>query len=329
MLASSDGTLVVSIASGAVPFGSGNASPLVQALAPQTGSLTFATRAGDETGYRLWHYRPESAPEPILTLESRNHYIESAAITRDGSRIAYSVLVWPPGDADGWYEQLWVVNVDGSNNRLVADHTGEAIVDPGPFRLAPVGWSRDRSTIYMVTNTDSEATPTGLYSVNVATGAISKANTPEETLWRATVSPSGARLAYYSFQWVPVEGQFPEPGPPFAIKLVELSSGNTVAVWESDTEQVSDPVWSPDGSAIAFSRSRNTIAVVNLVDGSQTSVLAGGAQDWLRPRVWLSDGRVVYTTGAFGDQLFSIRLDGSSPRFIDEVERVSVLGEVP
>ena len=284
---------------------------------------------GRASGETLWIIRPNSAPQALLTLENLPTF-SLIAISQNGAQIAYSLYGWGGSNTEDWYEQLWVVGSDGSNNRLIADRTGDSIVDPGPFRLDPIAWSEDLSSVYMLTGTDSESTPTELYIADLQTGEIRKAKIPQETLWQVAFNEDRSRIVYSSFQWVPVEIGFPEPGPPFAIKVTELATGSTRVVWESEHEFVSNPVWAPDETAIAFSKNRNELATVDLNTGELKIVILGDAEEFLEPRSWLSDGRIVYTEGpAYGDErLMSVRADGSEPVVIDSVDRVRVLGEL-
>jgi len=330
LAASSDGEWSIPVIHRAMGYASHSSSPFIHALAPADGSIAYVTGPTRDRGYTLWIYRPNSLPQALVTVDGPPTHIESVAISQDGSQVAYSLLYWP-ASFDDWNEQLWVVEADGGNNRLVADRTGDAIVDPGPFRLGPVAWSEDMAKIYMVTNTDSESTPTGLYEADVATGEIRKASTPQETLWRAMFNEDRSKVLYSSFQWVSVNQGFPERGPPFAVKITDLASDTTRVVWESDAAFVSDAVWAPDETAVAVSMAQNKLAIADLNTGELKIVTEGDPDEWLQPRAWLSDGRIVYTSGLlYSDlRLMSIRTDGSDPIFIDDVEQVHVLGELP
>jgi Tol biopolymer transport system component len=326
-LASSDGEASILIALRTQSYASYSSSPFIHALAPSDGSFAYVTPSGEESSSMLWIYQPNSVPQALLEVESPPH-IESVAISQDGSQIAYSLLIWGGDDPQEWYEQLWVVGSDGSDNRLVADRTGDSIIDRGPFRLGPVAWSEDLSKVYMVTNTDSEATPTGLYVADLETGEILKANTPQETLWRAMFNTDRSEVVYTSFVWVDVPNSMPDAGPPYSIKITELATGDTAIVWESAAEFVSNAVWSPNESALAFSKNRNALVIVDIKTGALEVVLSGESR--VRPLAWLSDGTIVYSEGDSGvTQLMTVHTDGSEPTFIANVSRVHVLGELP
>jgi Tol biopolymer transport system component len=323
-VASSDGTRSVDLVSGASHY-----SPLSYDLAPTDGAFIYVIRSEDDTEETLWVYRQDLGPSPLNTVLQPS-YFEAVAISQDGSQITYSVLHWPSGQVEEWYEQLWVVSADGTDNRLITDRTADYIVEPGPFRLGPVSWSRDMSKIYMVTNTDSEATPKGLYEADLANGAIRKALTPQETLWGASFSPDRSKVVFSSFEWVEVPDSMPAIGPPFAIKVTELATGVTDTVLESETEFLSDPIWSADGNSIAFARERSILAIIDLVSGDTRSVISIEVTGRLVPEAWLTDGRIVYT---IGDSqlwhLWTIQSDGTNPVEISEATRIFVLGELP
>lgn len=340
--ASSEGEWNITVIPSSHRTASHSSSLLPQAMAPTNGSIAYVTGPSADSGYTIWIYQPNSIPRVLLTLDGSPTHVDSVAISPDGSQIAYSLLYWP-SSIDDWNEQLWVIDSDGSNNRLIADQSGDSIIEPGGFRLAPVAWSEDMSSVYLITRADNESIPTGLYEADVATGEIRKANTPQETLWRAMFSEDRSKILYSSFQWVSADQGFPERGLPFAIKVTDLASGDTSIIWESDEEFVSDPVWALDETAIAFSLARNKLVTIDLNTGELKIVveenpdegLQPGAEDGpehsVQPRARQSDGRIVYTSGRlYSDlRLMTVRTDGSEPIFIDTVEKVNVFGELP
>jgi Tol biopolymer transport system component len=234
---------------------------------------------------------------------------------------------------------LWTVHPDGSENTLVVDNIGQYITDPGPFRLVPSTWSLDNTRLYMVTTTDSEATPVGMYVVSLTTGEIEKALTPQLTLWDLSFSPDRTMIAYRTFQWIPVQGSMPEAGPPFTLQITELATGRTKVLQESDTLEYHHPIWSPDASRIAYTvRSRQLggeigLFTVDLRSRSALRLVPGSEGTQLQPWVWLDTDRLVYTAiSASGDPpsspvtLYTIKIDGSEKHKIDSAASLIVLG---
>jgi Tol biopolymer transport system component len=271
----------------------------------------------------------------IQSKLSLNLYVESPIITSDGTKIAYS-LVHGFGEED--IQQLWTINADGSENELVIDSTGQYITDPGPFRLIPFDWSLDNTKIYMVTTTDSEASPVGMYVADVIAGTIEKALTPQVTLWDLSFSPDRTMIAYRTFQWVPVEGSRPEIGPPFTLQVTDLTSGATRILQESDTLEYHYPVWSDDGNQIAYTvRSHQTGGEVGLFSIDLTTDVIirwvpGSEGEQLRPWFWLSDDMLAYTEekvssgGSLHATLYTIKNDGTDKHEIDSATSIIVIG---
>lgn len=273
----------------------------------------------------LWTLDVATGIQRMLSVSgSSNQYIESPVITRDGTKIAYS-LVHGFGEED--IQQLWTIDADGSENELVIDNTGQYITDPGPFRLIPFAWSLDNTRIYLVTTTDSEASPVGMYVADVSAGTIEKALTPQVTLWEVSFSPDRTMIAYRTFQWVPVEDSMPEIGPPFTLQVTDLTSGATRILQESDTLEYHYPVWSEDGNQIAYTvRSHQTGAEVGLfsIDLATDAVIRlvpGSEGKQLRPWLWLSDDRLAYTEEA---TLYTIKNDGTDKHEIDSATSIVI-----
>ena len=284
----------------------------------------------------LWTLDVGTGIQSMLSVnESSNQYMESPVITSDGTKIAYS-LVHGSGEED--IQQLWTINVDGSENELVIDNTGQYITDPGPFRLMPIAWSLDNTRIYLVTTTDSEASPVGMYVADLIAGTIEKGLTPQVTLWDVSFSPARTMIAYRTFQWVPIEGSMPGMGPPFTLQVTDLTSGKTRILQESDTLEYYYPVWSEDGNQIAFTvRSHQTGGEVGLfsIDLATDAIIRwvpGSEGKQLRPWLWLSDDRLAYTeeevsSGGSGlATLYTIKNDGTDKHEIDSAASMIVIG---
>lgn len=297
-------------------------------FSPGAGRIVF------EWGNSLWVLDLGKGSQEIF---SSDRFIESPVISRDGGKIAYSLV--HGFDAEG-LQQLWTIDPDGSGNTLLVDDTGQYIADPGPFRLVPVAWSLDKSKIYLTTTTDSEATPLGMYVAGVPAGTIEKALTPQVTLWDVSFSPDRTMIAYRTFQWVPVEGSMPEVGPPFTLQMTELATGETTVLQESDAFEYFHPVWSPDGNHIAYSvRSRPPggevgLFAFDLATGAAIRLVPGSEGRQLRPWAWLGADWLAYTEEVLapGDTsnapitLYTIKMDGSEKHEIDATASMTVLG---
>jgi len=305
-------------------------SPWYSDYSPEAGRIVTTVDAS------LWILDMGTGIQSKLSLNgSSNQYIESPVITSDGTKIAYSLV---HGFGEENIQQLWTINADGSENELVIDNTGPYITDPGPFRLIPIAWSLDNTKIYMVTTTDSEASPVGMYVADLIAGTVEKAPTPQVTLWDVSFSPDRTMIAYRTFQWVPVEGNMPEMGPPFTLQVTDLTSGATKIFQQSDNLEYHYPVWSEDGKQIAymvrshqtggdaglFSIDLATDVIIRLVPGSE------GRQ--LRPWIWLLDDRLVYTEEEVSSgvslraTLYTIKNDGTNRHEIDSGASIIVIG---
>jgi Tol biopolymer transport system component len=284
----------------------------------------------------LWTLDVRTGIQSMSSLNlSSNQYIESPVITSDGTKIAYS-LVHGFGEED--LKQLWTINADGSENELVIDNTGPYITDPGPFRLIPFAWSLDNTQIYMVTTTDSEASPVGMYVADLIARTIEKALTPQVTLWDVSFSPDRTMIAYRTFQWVPVEGSMPGIGPPFTLRVTDLTSGATRILQQSDTFEYHYPVWSENGNQIAFTvRSHQTGGEVGLfsIDLATDAIIRwvpGSEGKQLQPCLWLSDDRLAYTEEEISSgwslraTLYTIKNDGTDKHEIDSATCMMVIG---
>ena len=305
-------------------------SPWYSDYSPEAGRIVSTVDTS------LWTLEVSTGIQSTLSLNlSSDQYIESPVFSSDGTKIAYS-LVYGFEEAD--LKQLWTIDADGSENELVIDNTGQYITDPGPFRLIPFAWSSDNTRIYMVTTTDSEASPVGMYVADVIAGTIEKALTPPVTLWDVSLSPDRTRIAYRTFQWAPVEGSMPEPGPPFTLQVTDLSSGGTRILQESGSLEYRDPVWSADGNRIAYTVRAHPaggevgLFVIDLASGASTRLVPASEGRQLRPWLWLSDDRLAYTEEEVSAgqsllaTLYTIKHDGTEKHEIDSAASITVIG---
>jgi len=305
-------------------------SPWYSDYSPEAGKIVTTVDGS------LWTIDLRTGIQSMLSLNgSSNQYVESPVLTSDGTKIAYSLV---HGFEEEDLKQLWTINADGTENELRIDNTGPYITDPGPFRLIPFAWSLDNTRIYMITTTDSEASPVGMYVADLSAGTIEKAPTPRVTLWDVSFSRDRTMIAYRTFQWVPVEGSMPEMGPPFTLQVTDLSSGATRILQESDTLEYHYPVWSGQGDQIAYTvRSHQTggeagLFSIDLATAAITRWVPGSEGRQLRPWLWLADDRLAYTEeqvssgSSLRSTLYTIRNDGTEKHEIDSAASLRVIG---
>ena len=281
-------------------------------IAPENGRIVYTTsveKTGGGFEETLWISDKGAEPKKILTL-IKNKSIESPKISLDGTKIAYSLINW---GNNNYSQQLWTINADGSDNKIIADNTKQYIIDQGPFRLVPVAWSKDKTKVYLITTSDSEATPVGMYVADLLTGKIVKAQTPQVTLWGLSFSTDRKKIAYTTFQWKYVPDSKPKPGAPFTLNITDLSNGATIKILESQNDEYANPVWSNDGKMIAYKIVRGSFEGGNVgiffvdVNSKTTTLVATGTRNSiLTPWSWIGSNRIVYTEEAYSEGAFSI-----------------------
>ena len=296
---------------------------------------------GNEIEEYLWASNKGTELREILTPGDKK-YIESPRISSDGEKIAYSLLVRNTGNYFTDTEQLWVINFDGTENKLVIDKTRDYLGNNSRFRLAPVAWSQDKTKIYLQTTSDSEATPIGMYVANLSTGKIEKANTPQVTLWGLSFSSDRTKIVYTTFEWKDIPESRPEPSSPFTISVTDLKTGETTKILESNTDQFDHPIWSGDGSKLAYKILGKSVEggdqgiyVVDINSKSTKLVTTGARNSRLKAWNWLSESKLIYseesyTTGEVPNKvtsyLFTINSDGTGKQKIDSAREITVFG---
>ncbi len=313
-------------------------------VSTQSNILVYYTRdyLGVPGKYKrsLWVARRGKAPRPVFVDEydGRQGIVDGVAISDDGTLIAYSFLVGY-GSGNGSKEQLWLVNVDGTDHRLVIDDTGQFV--ERPFRLIPARFSPDNKSLFLDTTSDSEASPKGLFVADLATNTITKAKTPDKFLAGLDFSPTDLRVAWIDFTWKDVLNKRPLPEPPYKLNITDLETGTTITIAENDVKPLSLPKWSTDGRKIAYKVGSYDdavidILVVDIVTGKTSKVISvDGESNSVSLEGWLSPDILVYiessrTTGQVltlvTDYLFTIRADGSAKKNIDSAEKIKVYG---
>jgi Tol biopolymer transport system component len=203
----------------------------------------------------------------------------------DGSMIAFVAVTVSGADV---FEDLWVMNADGTNSRELASNAS------GPT------WSPDGSSLAYFSSSLSDP---HVRVINLdGTGDRRLTNDPVAAFQPAW-SPDGSRIAIVTLGAKDLLLIHPD-----GTGLVNLTPAGT----DDDS-----PTWSPDGSRIAFNTGpenqplESDIAVVS-PDGSGRLVLTNNPGFDLSPS-WSADGsRIVFESSATGDsEIFVMNADGT------------------
>ena len=190
----------------------------------------------------------------------------------DGQRIAFI------SDGNG-YDNVWVINVDGSGAREISGETG-SVYDGTP------AWSADNNYVMarrFSPNGRRFGIPFGnhLWLYHTAGGAGRKIVDANNSVAEPTLSHDG-RWLYYTEDSAPLSFSKPVPdGANFVIKRHDLSTGQS-ATLVSGYGGAFAPQVSPDGELLAFVRrvaTRDVLFVYELKSGRQRPVYDGLSRD--------------------------------------------------
>jgi Tol biopolymer transport system component len=199
-------------------------------------------------------------------------------------------IVWQqePTTRDG-FPHLLVANADGSGAERVfagARNRGEVEGTFSPTDPDVMFFTRFRPR------------PFGedVYRGNLATGDVRRVRTTENAEIAPTVSPDGAKIAYFSVTRVPFDEN--GPPPPNRIRVANVDGSDDHAITPRRQLAV-DPDWSPDGEQIAYMQlrfvddvSQERIVVINADGSGRRAITEFGGVNERNPK-WMPDGETI------------------------------------
>ncbi len=323
--------------------------PSTSEKTPSSKSVTpFSVNSGFYAGYTTYSDAGEFAvikdgvlsivgngqdPKKVANLPADGDYTYPS-ISTDGKRIAYFKNTQFLSKAPNTFNpnpsiQLWTVNNDGTDQKMIADLTGKySLTQYGLFPLKPVAWSADSSEMYVLVlpGRDHGATSGGMIAINMTSGAIEKTAVPNVvSINNVTFSPDKSKVAYITF--VPGE-YYTDWKSPYTIGITNLDSSSNQTVIQSNTDSYVNLIWSPDGKNLAYSFANSTTGGIYLADiaSLQTSkMLSQNGKVIVQPIAWLSSDKLAYESidsskgGDFGEHLmYSINKDGSGNALVGD-----------
>ena len=235
-------------------------------------------------GFGVWRFWPRSRPFATVSVAQITNIgsIENVAISGDGRFLAEV-------KNDKGQRTLWVRNVATSTDTQIL----------GAFANAYIGltFSPDANYLYFVRGTPDNTAVRALYAMPVFGG------TPKQLEYDidsgVSFSPDGGQFTYV--KWTPDRNdQFTE------LHVVDKDGGNNQVILAT-MEVVEPPVWSPDGSRIAWiapvtGTQRTAVYWIDLASkkvssvGSPADIRFTAHQRSLNSLAWLPDSRRLLVT---------------------------------
>jgi Tol biopolymer transport system component len=274
--------------------------PAVQAEAPPR-ALVFAS-SGRNPGFDVYTANADGTEVVRLTTTGRNG---QPRWSPDGTRIVFTS--WRSGAAE-----IWVMNADGSGQRLVAGMERPAYM---------ADWSPDGTRIAF--STERGDGNFDIYVVNADGGNLQRLTT-SNSYWGPRWSPDGGQLAVRWFEssaecaaCIATLPQCPCNG---RIALMN-TDGTGLQVLPRIGECDAWPEWSPDGRHILFSSYRSAgrgvpargEIMLMRADGSHHRSLTRGLLDEFSPAWSRSTGRIYFVRAW---DIYSMRPDDADARRI-------------
>ncbi len=220
---------------------------------------------GDKTG--IWAVDPAQPGDPGDQVQLSSDRGEPTAWSPDGSELLVLRDV-PRGSDASPHRDLFVLNADGTWNRLTDAHGG---ITGGSF--SPDG----TEVVYAVWRTSGNA----IYVVDVESGTSRLVTDDVEIPYEPAFSPDGSQIAYF-------DGSGDHGN---SLRVMNSDGSDVRVLTGADYGHIDELAWSPDGSRLAFSLQYGGGLLVVGVDGSGLTELVPYGEN----AAWSPDGsRISY-----------------------------------
>jgi len=253
------------------------------------GYVYFASNRNAQN-YELYRMPASGGPPLRLTVDAE-HNDYAPVPSRDGRLIAWERVVATAGEGVTSTE-LWVMNADGSNPRIVV-RNGASNVSPS--------WTADNSALVYSSDIGGDW---DVYRVPLDGGAAVNLTRSPFADQVPRVSPDGSRILFQSNRTLDFE---------IYSMAIDGSDVRNLSQSAADDRFAS---WSPDGRTIFWTRYVDSFDIWRMnADGSgQEPVLTGPFND-MTPTVSPDGGAIVFTSDRPGPtSLFTLSLAGGAPR---------------
>ncbi len=280
------------------------------------GQLAYVSREGDRSSIYLVDVAHGTRFKLHSSVVSADYTITDLAWSPDGRQLAYIMRIF----RDQWSGVL-VLDVDRGSTHLVYQQIAQNFVwnsESSVHQSANVNtqvaqkfsfeWMPDSRQIAVLGH---DSTGFNFTLVDVGEGSIQQFASHAEPVRALAWSPGDHRLAYASTETGSED-----------IWLWDMSGGDARRL-TTGPAQDRCPVWSDDGTAIAFVSDRSDVNRLYVMKADEWQayqiaelLVPASCRKWTAELAWSPDGTEIafITGGSKPDQLFVVRADGSDLR---------------